>query len=60
MHYMSRLQSVEVLKELLFQYGSEENMIMFLQRLYNIVEKQLPNNSIYFPGLANCGKTTLL
>lgn len=58
-HYMDIKESVDILEKLLlFQYDNVLNVISFLQRLVNILEKKLPKkNTMYIVGTPNSGKT---
>lgn len=58
-YYFNLEDSVNILWELLlFQYGSEAEAILFLQRVYDIAEKRLPKkNTMIITGAASSGKT---
>nr|QVW56845.1 MAG: putative nonstructural protein NS1 [Tarsiger cyanurus ambidensovirus] len=58
-HYMPRDVGYRIVERLLtFQYGDKEGMVKFLQRIYNIAERQIPKkNTMFIRGPPNSGKT---
>lgn len=58
-HYLTNERSIDlVIRLLVFQYGSVDEARLFVERLWNIVEKKIPKkNTMFVNGPANCGKS---